>query len=249
MGGVVRPKSLPCCPQASTLAAALWACWCPWSPCPSDLAPFPPFQENLGPSRRRSPGPSASRGQQGEAGRPLSTGQAGTWAGHPAAGRRQSEEQPRRGGSKGRGGEFGAGVPSSLEVACLDCRPQIQGRSRGAGVCLKSVGEAQCCPVALSVSALKGFLLHPSFTVFFFGPSLHSFSSLFPFFFSPLDQRCGYSPCLFLSPVLRSAVCLVICLPFPLSLFDGIWWVLSSTCAFPHSCVRAHMLSLCHSLN
>lgn len=236
----MRPKSLPRCPRPVGPRP-----WQPpsgpvvsWSPCPSDLSPLPPFQEkNLGPSRR-SPGtprpPGVSKGGRIP---PQHGGRAGmgrtsrSWEDSPG-------EQPRGGaGGRSRRGR-GRGSPhlsGGGDASTADRKSKVG--AEGADVCLTSIGKAQCCLLLFLFCSQMDFLLHPSFTVsvFFFGPSLRLFFISFPFFFSPPDQLCG--PCLFLSPILCSAVCLVICLPYPLSLFGGIWWVLSS--------VRALLIHVC----
>lgn len=187
VGGVVRPTSLPCCPRPRP--------WQPpsgpavsWSPCPSDLAPFPPFQEkNLGPSRR-SPGtprpPGVSKGGRTP---PQHGGRAGmgrtsrSWEDSPG-------EQPRGGaGGRGRRGR-GRGSPhlsGGGDASIADRKSKVG--AEGADVCLKSVGEPQCCPVALSVLPSKGF--YPSSVVyclsFLFWTLAPALFHLFPFLLSP----------------------------------------------------------------
>lgn len=183
----MRPTSLPCCPRPRP--------WQPpsgpavsWSPCPSDLAPFPPFQEkNLGPSRR-SPGtprpPGVSKGGRTP---PQHGGRAGmgrtsrSWEDCPG-------EQPRGGaGGRGRRGR-GRGSPhlsGGGDASIADRKSKVG--AEGADVCLKSVGEPQCCPVALSVLPSKGF--YPSSVVyclsFLFWTLAPALFHLFPFLLSP----------------------------------------------------------------
>lgn len=183
----MRPTSLPCCPRPRP--------WQPpsgpavsWSPCPSDLAPFPPFQEkNLGPSRR-SPGtprpPGVSKGGRTP---PQHGGRAGmgrtsrSWEDSPG-------EQPRGGaGGRGRRGR-GRGSPhlsGGGDASIADRKSKVG--AEGADVCLKSVGEPQCCPVALSVLPSKGF--YPSSVVyclsFLFWTLAPALFHLFPFLLSP----------------------------------------------------------------
>ena len=248
----MRPKSLPHCPRPVGPQP-----WQPpsgpvvsWSPCPSDLSPLPLFQEkNLGPSRRAPGTPRPPGVSKGGRIPPQHGGRAGmgrtsrSWEDSPG-------EQPRGGaGGRGRRGR-GRGSPhlsGGGDASTADRKSKVG--AEGADVCLKSVGEAQCCPVALSVLLTNGF--SPSSIVyclsFLFWTLAPALFHLFPLLLLP-PRPALWSLSLSVS---HFALCCVLG-HLPSLPFVSFWWYLVGSvqrACFAHSCVRAHVLSLCHSLN
>ena len=141
------------------------------------LSPPPPFPgEEPGSLPEVSWDPSAPRGQQGRPDPPSAWRPGRHGPGIPQLGRQSRGAASRRSWGPWPEGS-GQGVPSSLwKWRCLNCRPQIQGRSRaGAGVLWR--GSTWSC-FSLCSCSQTDCLLHPSSSVSFSASLFSSFSFL-----------------------------------------------------------------------